>query len=248
MVTFPAVGRLGNYYFECATALAYSLEHDLDFTIPSTTSNEYWSPIYFKHLKNESYRHELPRVELEEAHFHYDPIPFEEAWRERNIIINGYRQSYKYFEKFRSEIIYLFGHPYEKKEVCSVHARYGDYLVIEGKHIIINEDYLTRATKYITDNTGMTKFKVFSDDLKTFKEKLGHLYDFEYSTNTNPTDDLVEMSCCEHHINSSSTFSWWAAWLNQNPDKVVVTPTDWFRNNWDGADTSDLVPTTWIKL
>lgn len=248
MVSFPAVGRLGNYYFECATALAYSLEHGLDFTTPSATTNEYWSPIYLKHLQKNDYDQYLPKIELFENVFTYTELPFEESWRDKNIIIHGYRQSYKYFEKYRNELLYLFGHPYELKNVCSIHARYGDYLEIKGKHIIINEDYLTRAMKYITDNTGLTKFKVFSDDLKTFKSRLGHLYDFEYSTNTNETDDLIEMSCCHSNIGSSSTFSWWAAWINKNPDKVIVTPIDWFQKDWRDGPTTDIIPPSWVKL
>jgi hypothetical protein len=248
MVTFPAVGRLGNFYFECATAIAYSLEHELEFTVPFTTTSDYWSPIYLKHLQNGKYDSSLEKIEIEEKVFEYQELPFEERWRDKNIIINGYRQSYKYFEKYRDEILYLFGHPYEKKNVCSIHARYGDYLEIIGKHIIIDENYLTRAMKIITERTGINRFKVFSDDLQTFKNRLGHLYDFEYSSNTNETDDLIEMSCCDSHVNSSSTFSWWGAWLNQNPDKVIVTPTDWFQKGWCNLNTKDIVPESWIKI
>lgn len=246
--TFEAAGRAGNFFFECATTLAYSIKHGLNFTVPLTTSNEFWSPIYVKHLQDHSFNPSLETIDLWENGHEYQDIPFEESWRDKNIVIRGYRQSAKYFEEYRDEILYLLDLPYELKPICSIHARYGDYLTIEGKHIIIDEEYIVKAMALIKEKTGLDRFKVFSDDLNLFKQRHGHLYDFEYSTNTNELSDLIEISCCHSQINSSSTFSWWGGWLNRNKEKVIITQEKWFQDGWMGLNTSDIVPSTWIKL
>jgi hypothetical protein len=53
------------------------------------------------------------------------------------------------------------------------------------------------------------------------------------------------MSFCRHHIIANSSFSWWGAWLNSRPGKIVVAPQKWFAN---GNNTKDLLPESWIKL
>jgi len=245
--TFIPAGRLGNFLFECANAIAYSLKHNLDFTVPIDTDNIKWNPIYCLHLADSSYNPYLDKVDLWENSHSYEELPFDESWRHKNIVIQGYRQSEKYFKEYRQEILYLFNLPYKLTPICSIHARYGDYLTIEGKHIVINEEYLTKAMEMIKIKTGLTRFKVFSDDIPYFKKQLGHLYDFEYSGNTDELSDLIEISCCHSQINSSSTFSWWAGWLNQNKEKVVITPEKWFQDG-HGLDTKDIVPNEWIKI
>jgi len=239
--------RLGNYMFEIANCISYSLRHNLDFTAPLVTSNEYWSPIYLKHLQDLSFNPNLETINIYESGHEYNELPFEEEYRNCNIILNGYYQSEKYFLGYREELLYLFDLPYELKQMCSIHARYGDYLTIEGKHIVIDEDYLKKAMSLIKERTGLTKFKVFSDDIEYFKKQLGHLYDFEYSWNTDELSDMIEISCCHSNINSSSTFSWWGAWLNQNKEKIVITPEKWFQDG-HGLETKDIIPKQWIKL
>lgn len=248
MVSFIAAGRAGNFFFTCAAAWAYAKRHGLEFSVPTQTSSEYWSPIYLKHLINPNYNPSLPQTIIREPFFHYNPLQFSESWRNTNIILSGYFQSPKYFDEYREEMLEAFALPYKKVNKISIHARYGDYLEIKGKHIVIDEEYLRKAMLLMEEKTGIRKFKVFSDNIPLFKERHGQLYDFEYSTNTEIMDDLIEISCCHSNIGSSSTFSWWGAYLNRNPNKVIVTQTEWFQKNWDNANTSDLIPNDWIKL
>lgn len=52
------------------------------------------------------------------------------------------------------------------------------------------------------------------------------------------------MSQCKHNIIANSSFSWWGAWLNQNSNKIVISPSK-FMNL---GSSIDLVPETWIKI
>jgi len=59
-------------------------------------------------------------------------------------------------------------------------------------------------------------------------------------------EDMRLMMNCKHNIIANSSFSWWAAWLNQNPNKIVVAPKQWF--NDPTVDTKDVIPETWQKV
>lgn len=252
-VSFIAAGRAGNFLFECAAAFGYAKKNGLQFSVPKRTSHEFWSPIYLKHLQHLAYNEGIDTINIQEKNFHYDELPFDESWRNKNITLQGYFQSFKYFDQYREEILNTFDIPYKIiPDTCSIHARYGDYLTIAGKHIIIDEDYLVKAMVLITEQTGIVKFRVFSDDLVLFKERHSKLYNFEYSDNNDIMEDLIEISCCHSQINSSSTFSWWGAYLNRNPDKTVVTNQQWFQQGWKENTlpvyTHDLLPESWIKI
>ncbi len=63
-------------------------------------------------------------------------------------------------------------------------------------------------------------------------------------------EDLRLMSLCKHNIIANSTFSWWGAWLNNNPDKIVIAPKRWFKDPVYNAKIKfeDLYPKEWIIL
>jgi len=98
MVTFHNVGRMGNFLFQAATAMAYAWKHALDFTVPSTTRDATDHPIYLQHLVNPKWDSKNAWVKLKEKGHNYSPIAFDENWRSKNIILDGYWQSEKDFE------------------------------------------------------------------------------------------------------------------------------------------------------
>jgi hypothetical protein len=245
MVTFNNAGRMGNWLFEAATAMAYALEHDLEFTVPNETSNAKWNPIYCPHLIDNRYNPHLEKIHLYESRHNYDPIPYDPSWRDKNIIIEGYRQTARYFDNYRNEILYLLDFPYKKQEgYVSIHVRRGDYVTLRDKHPEVTTEWYEKAMSMFPEY----KFKFFSDDIPWCMEAFKHRNDCEYSGNTDEQSDLVEMSWCEHQICSPSTFSWWGGYLNKNEDKLVIFPKFWFSEGWDGLDTSEIVKPEWIKL
>jgi len=245
MVGVRTYGRCGNFLFQAAATVSYALKHDLEFSLPNRTNDPYWNPLYLQHLVHPNYVQGKEDILINENGMKYQEIEFKEEWRDKQVVLNGYWQTEKYFKEYRNEILYLFDIPYElKKDYVSVHVRRGDYLLHWQKHPAVAKEWYEQAMAMFPNK----KFKFFSDDIKWCKENFSNRDDCEFSTNGTEWDDLVEISRCEHQVNSSSTFSWWGAWLNQNPEKIIVTPKLWFTPNWDNLDVSDIVPPEWIKL
>lgn len=67
-----------------------------------------------------------------------------------------------------------------------------------------------------------------------------------HNTGTNSFWDMYLMSSCKHNIIANSSFSWWGAWLNTNPGKIVISPKRWINDNRVNID--DIIPETWICL
>lgn len=243
MVSFIPSGRMGNFLFEAATAISYSLKHSLEFSMPVETNDNFWNPVYLGHLNNPNYDKTLETISIPERGHQYQELPFEEHWVGKNILIDGYRQSEKYFVEHRDEILYLFGYPYEKRDkYVSVHVRRGDYLHLSFKHPPVTKEWYELAMSSFDGH----RFLFFSDDLDWCKSEFGGRVDCEFAMNTSPEDNLIAMSNCEHNICSASTFAWWGMWLNRNKNKKVIFPKLWFVEGFGGLDTSDILP-EWVQ-
>jgi hypothetical protein len=98
-------------------------------------------------------------------------------------------------------------------------------------------------------NAGVNKYYVFTDDhdwcRKNFKLKYEMVF-VDHNSERNNYADLYLMSKCDHNIIANSTFSWWGAWLNENPEKIVFAPKNWFNDK--AYNTKDLIPDSWIKI
>lgn len=245
MLSFTPMGRCGNYMMELFTAWTYARKHGLEFSAPSITTSDYHCPIYCRHLINPNYNYAIPTVRVEEKQHGFEELPFHESWRNLNILLVGYFQSEKFFLEYRDELLEAVGYPWRLNEgVVSVHNRRGDYLVLRDKHPYYGEEWIEEAMKFFPGK----KFLFFSDEIKWAKEKFGNREDCMFSEGKSIEEDLVAMSCCEHHINSSSTYSWIGAWMNRNPNKKIITPKLWFTEGWGNLNVSDIIPESWIKL
>lgn len=238
-------GRMGNVLFQAAHTVALALKHDEEFSFPNRTNEPNWNPLYLQHLVNPKWVQWREDVLINENGMQYQDIEFKKEWRGKQVVLNGYWQTEKYFKEYRNEILYLFNFPYEfKKDVVSIHVRRGDYVNLRAKHPEVTKEWFEKAMAMFPDK----QFKVYSDDISWCAHTFGGRDNITYSSNSNEVDDLVEMSCCESNICSPSTFSWWSMWLNQNPNKRVVFPTFWFTEGWGGLNTNDVVPEWCEKL
>lgn len=238
-------GRMGNVLFQAAHTIAFALKNNEEFSMPNRTTDPFWNPLYLNHLVHPGYVQGREDVLINENGHQWQPVEYKEEWRGKQVVLNGYWQTEKYFKDYRREILYLFDFPYDKKEnYVSIHVRRGDYLHLRMKHPEVKKEWYEEAMSMFPGY----KFKMFSDDIAWCKREFGNHPDTYFSTNANEQDDLIEMSCCEHNVNSSSTFSWWSAWLNRNEYKKIVTPKDWFVPGWMGMNTDDIIPENWIKL
>lgn len=133
----------------------------------------------------------------------------------------------------------------------SLHVRRGDYANPETSavHGLLGADYYARALQILAERTGRRlPVCVFTDDPAWARAHLPLPEEARFvSEHTRaPLQDLILMSRCSHHITANSSFSWWGAWLNPHPEKVVVTPERWFQPA-AGLDTRDLRPAGWLQ-
>ena len=182
----------------------------------------------------------------------------------RNKYFDGFWQSYRYFENINKIVIEELALiiPLEdahadlvkkltETDSVSLHVRRSDYITdktTKKYHDICSLDYYKSAIEIMAKNISSPKFFIFSDDINWVKENLKVPYPTEYISGTGltETEELIAMSKCQHNIIANSTFSWWGAWLNQNPNKIVISPRKW--NNRYPKEYLDLLPTNWLKL
>lgn len=182
-----------------------------------------------------------------------------------NSYLVGVWQSEKYFTEIKdvirneflvkkwSELGSTFKKQIETKSVgtpISVHVRRSDYVSnakAHAKHGVLPIEYYKQAFDLIIKKVSNPTFYIFSDDIEWCRENLSFMRptivvsDPELS----PTEEMILMSLCEHHVIANSSFSWWGAWLNPKKDKTVISPQEWFKTI---ADTSDLIPEGWARI
>lgn len=179
-----------------------------------------------------------------------------------NLYYIGYWQSYKYFSSIESELRKIFTFPnsiidnYNKNlsdvilssNSVSLHIRRGDYVGNSIYENIATLDYYQRALDYMDKNVLNMKLFLFSNDVEWCLNNLNlkNCTVVSHNTGTNSFWDMYLMSSCKHNIIANSSFSWWGAWLNTNPGKIVISPKRWINDNRVNID--DIIPETWICL
>jgi hypothetical protein len=216
---------------------------------------------------SDAFHNVFPRTVQIDGHrfkavYEKQPFRYERRFEELagSLYLAGWWQSYRYFEDsaaVRSDLKMTWVPPGANRQwleqirkinsVC-LHIRRGDYLDPQTRNSfgVCAPSYYLQAAQIIRQRVENPQFFVFSDDLAWCREYLS--IDAAQFVDANGPDDSVDelqlMAACRHHIIANSTFSWWAAWLAEHPEQIVIAPQPWFITNM----APDLLPKRWIRL
>jgi len=204
---------------------------------------------YLKIFKNFKWNDKGDATDKITCPFNYKPMPYK-----NKAIYHGYFQTEKYFTN-RNLILNLFepsdfvlSNLEKYKDIlqgntCAIHVRRGEYsLNPQSKHYTKDMAWYNSAMGIINAE----HYIVFSDDIEYARQNfIGDKFIF---VEDKDYIELFLMSLCKHNIISSSSFSWWGAWLNKNDNKKVIAPAKWFGTIESNYLDIDIVPESWIKL
>ncbi|MCC6580767.1 MAG: alpha-1,2-fucosyltransferase [Phycisphaeraceae bacterium] len=182
-----------------------------------------------------------------------------------HVLLDGYWQSEAYFASHRRIIEQAMtwrDEPDERErtylakigdaESVAVHVRRGDYVsnpATRQYHGVCDAAYYTQAAAMMAKKLSKPRFFVVSDDPDWAQANLtwpGPAEVVRLNQPDRPHRDMRVMSRCRHAIIANSSFSWWGAWLTEQPGKIVIAPQRWF--NQTGEHLADPVPARWIRM
>jgi hypothetical protein len=199
-----------------------------------------------------------PRFRREQGLGYNDAI---KGWGDGSYL-HGYWQSERYFAHIEPQIRAAFTFPalsnsqnaemadrISADTAISLHVRRGDYLTFAA-HVLCDQAYYEAALARVLDGLqGTPTVYVFSDDPQWAKDNLPlpcNKVVVDFNGPDTDFEDMRLMSLCQHNIIGNSSFSWWAAWLNQTTGKRVAGPTKWFGD--PKLSNSDILPAGWLKI
>jgi hypothetical protein len=265
MISSELQGKLGNMMFEIA-AIEYmghksgfgSVYPNVDADIralskPQACSSEPNGERYFTIFKNfdwhKNHDKEIKIYSTVNVPFEYVPIKVIDFTR-----YVGYFQSELYFPD-RDFILNLFEPAdwiIEKLKAytdiigvnkAAIHVRRGDYIKLNKTYNVLDMDYYNKAMEILKPR-GVIEYLIFSNDTDWCKQNfVGDQFTFIHD------DSLVElflMGKCTHQIIANSAFSFWGAYLNNNPYRQIIAPAKWFTN--PRMKSKDIIPQSWLKI
>jgi len=262
-ITGHLMGGMGNLLFIVATCYSLSKNNNSSLIFYSNPWNDKRKNIIkynmFKNFQLNSTTNRNYNITYNETNFFYDTIHLDSRI---NNCIHGYFQSYKYFDSYKTEFIKMLHNPYSKTTESlihqfknnnndnnalvpvSIHVRRTDYLPLPHIHLNLDMKYYLDAISHFSTENSI--FIIFSDDVKFIQneplfQNLPHKIIID-----NPDDEYCFwlMSACSHNIIANSSYSWWASYVNSNPDKLVIAPNRWFGPCGPQHKICDIIPDT----
>ena len=255
----PDIG-LANRLFQIAAGIGYAKKYNDEVVFPDILHKNYdiHRNTIFRNLNPNGGSRDFIQNTHSYTGYGYQPIPFKP-----NMELNGWFQSWKYFEGADDKIRETFSIPKDimdylipkysdilSKKTVSVHVRRGIQAADEAalrQYPQAGADYISEAVKMFDSSY---TFVLFSDGHNWCRENLRDDVPFVHIENETEIVDLYLMSLMHHNIIYNSTFSWWSAWLNKNPNKKIITPNTWYGpdNPWPNQPDEDLIPNNWIRI
>jgi len=225
MITSYIQGGLGNQLFQIAAGASLANRLDVDFALHE---GQHFLPYQGNNIN--SYRETILKnikfKDLSTSNFsvhRWDSPSYLKIPEKDNQALIGYFQSEKYFMDWNQGVKDLFCIPKVEMPEGSVaiHIRRGDYLKFPGIHNVLEADYYYQALRRIKDYSCVY---IFTDSDVPFELNIPNKTIISEGTDI---EHISMMSNCSHNIIANSTFSWWAAYLNNN-DNQVIAPKQWF--------------------
>jgi hypothetical protein len=211
----------------------------------------------FYKLKNNIY--------LEEVNMSFDKHLLDFQFN-KCLYLDGYWQCYEYFsdvqKKIKSDLQLDLNQMYEDKELLmniykhesvAIHFRFFSNENSVNNSDNISFEYYKKAILYSTEKLCNPHFFIFSDNIKAIQcnEFISSLKNITYVNSSSQIGDMCDlwlMSLCKHNIIANSTFSWWAAWLNNNANKIIICPDIDLKGKTTTWGFEGLIPKEWIKI
>lgn len=171
------------------------------------------------------------------------------GWFQNELYFRDYAEVLRkeFFPKKKIRISLELRQIFEQMETVSVHIRRGDY---KRNRCMLSLTYYEQAIELMKYYLNSPYFIIFSDEPGWVKTNLklngGHKIICK-DDGFKDYEEMLLMSRCQHNIIANSTFSWWAAWLNQNKNKIVVGPKIWFPEFAKNRGIN-IMPDDWLKL
>lgn len=260
MITCKLYGRFGNQLFQMAATIGHAVKHSYSWAVPhDTIDNGTWAPHPFTHLPK--YSDGANRIWKEPAHY-YNEIPAEDG-----LILDGYFQSYRYFEHCIDEVRNLFristlnNIPY--KDVLAIHFRHGDYALYPDKHPILPIDtyYIPAIEKIIQKRELKSiicsiKGDLSLDEINEAMNSISKAFkriEITYVSGGDIDDyltDFYDLCVAKNLIIANSSFSLMAGILNRNPDRLIIAPDkrQYFGIGNAHLDTRDIYPDDFFQI
>ena len=281
MIYIVLRAQLGNQLFQILNGISLSLENEIDYKIcvrkdgntifgnNITYFDNFLCELNDKiNISNEKILENNNNL-YNEKNFHYDEIIFD---RKKNLYLNGFFQSDKYFRKNYDKIKNLLNIEIKKKNIrdkyygdylnkktIAIHFRIGDYYNLQNFHPILGIDYYLKALKKMEeligddiDSYNILYFCQECDDNIVNKyitnlKKINEKYNFiKVSNNIVNYEQMLLISNCDNIIIANSTFSWFGAYFSNS--KNIIYPNKWFGPANSNKNLKDLFPEMWIKI
>lgn len=274
MITCNLCGGLGNQLFQIFTTISCAIKSKNKFyfldseTSPSITKRyTFWNSFLYKLKPFLMEAVVQDSTVVRQTDFTFNEIQISELTG-NNICLNGYFQSYKYFQSHYETICRMLDIDKQKKTILplsnlentiSLHFRLGDYKALPWCYPIMTYEYYKNAISYIQPKDTQVRNVFFfceEEDIDTVMVTVNllindfpSLFFIRASNALTDWEQMLLMSGCKHNVIANSSFSWWGAYFNSNPNKIVCYPATWFGpTKPESTKTQDLCPLEWTKI